>query len=133
MDNHTWELLLKDGRVIDIPPTAVETVKRRWEEHKPINLKSESIPWNDIAKFAKTGKTWGQQLLADGAAQAFKEPVLHEDGSIEFRWVRKDVSGHQWATHFSKIPSYRMLKNEDGLITMAFKLPVHLIDQSKTP
>lgn len=132
-DTHTWELILKDGRVIDIPPQAVDTVRKRRDAKQPIHLKHEDINYYDIQEFRRTGKLWGQQLLAEEAAQAFGEAIINEDESIKTRWVKKQVSQQQWHKHYSAIPSYKLLSNEDGLTTIAFRLPVHLVDTSKTP
>jgi hypothetical protein len=128
--NYYWELIQFDGTRIEIPPSAVEVVNRRWSNGDPIITDSMTIPANQIKTFRKTNKLFGQQPLLEAAAQAFNEPVLNEDGSIGSRWVKKSVTQTQYNKHYSAISAYRHLGEEQGMVTVAFRLPIHQIDHS---
>jgi hypothetical protein len=125
-----WELLQFDGTVTQIPPNAVDTIKRRWDAGEPIHLSIGSIPANQIKAFRLTDKLYNSQPLIEEVAQAFKEPLLSEDGSIKARWVKKHVTNEKWNKHYSAIHSYRHLGAENGMTIIAFKVPTHLIDYS---
>lgn len=127
-----WELIQRDGTVLEIPPEAVATVKRRWEAGLPIHTRySGSIPPNQIAAFRPTDKIPSSQRLIEGAAQAFGEPVeaTYENGEkyIVARWCKKRVTQQKWEKYYA--PSgYKRLAEENGMVTVAFRVPVHQIN-----
>lgn len=123
-----WELVQFDGAVILIPPNAVETVKRRWDNGDPIHLRSGSIPHNQIKAFRLTDKQYNSQPAIEAVAQAFHEPLTGEDGSIKARWVKKNVTQANWSKHYHAIPSYHQIGDFNGMVTVAFRLAVHDID-----
>jgi hypothetical protein len=127
-----WELIQKDGTVIEIPPEAVETVKRRWDSGQVIHTNYQgSIPPNQIAAFRPTEKVANQQPILEEVARAFNEPVIEErDGEevVKARWVKKRVTQQKWDKYYSPHQSYKKLNEDMGMITIAFRLPVHLID-----
>lgn len=126
-----WEIIEHDGTVTDIPPDSVEVVRRRWKNNEPINLATTSIPANQIKKFQLTGRPYGQQPLLEAAAQAFKDPMYNPDGTVIVQWVKKHVPQREYTKHYGAIPSYRRLDEDRGMIVVAFRLPVHLIDTAK--
>lgn len=123
-----WELIQHDGTRIEIPPEAVATVKRRWDKGEPIHTSTGSIPANQIKKFQQTDKAFTTTPLLEAAAQAFGEPMFKEDGSVKARWVKKNVTQDRWNRHFAALPSYRQLGEFNGMVTIAFVLPIHQID-----
>lgn len=125
-----WELITKDDSHYDIPPQAVEVVKRRMDNHDPINLSTASIPYSEIKNFRITSRQYGQPLL-EAAARAFNEPMLNEDGSMVVRWVKKTVPQREYAKHYSHVPSYRSLDSDGNMVTIAFRLAIHEIDVNK--
>ena len=129
-DNHYWELKTKDGASIQIPPSAVDIVKRRWDAGQPIHTTARTVPPRDIVSFEKSTKILSEVPLVEAAAQAFNEPIVSENGIVA-RWVKKDVTQGEFNQFYSKNPAYRKLKNDAGLVVVAFKLPVHLCDESK--
>ena len=129
-DNHYWELKTKDGASIQIPPSAVDIVKRRWDAGQPIHTTALTVSPRDIVSFEKSTKIWSEVPLVEAAAQAFHEPIVSENGIVA-RWVKKDVTQGEFNQFYSKNPAYRKLKNDAGLVVVAFKLPVHLCDESK--
>lgn len=126
-----WELITKDDSRYEIPPQAVEVVKRRMDNHDPINLSTASIPYSEIKHFRITSKSYGQQPLLEAAAQAFNDPMYNDDGSLIGKWVKKQVPNRVYAKTYAGTPAYRVLDTESGMTTVAFFLPVHLIDTSK--
>lgn len=128
-----WQILLYDGSTIDIPPDAVETVRRKWKNKEPIDLNHRSIPSGQIKDFSQSDKIYSQQPLLEAASQAFNEPVINPDESIASRWVKKAVTGPKWDKHYSAHPAYRRLGEENGMVMVAFRLPIHAIDVNKTP
>lgn len=131
MPEYYWELVRRDGTTVDIPPNAVETVQRRWDSKQPIHTTNGSIPYGDIQDFRKTSKLYGQRMLAEQAAQAFDEAIFTEDGSVQARWVKKEVSPHEYQKHYSAIPSYHRLADENEMVWVAFKLAVHDVDLAR--
>src|ERR1035438_4291585 len=108
-----WELLQFDGTRVMIPPSAVELVKRRWDSGQPIHMNTGSIPANQIKSFTQTNEPFGQAKLLEDVAQAFKEPMETLDGSIESRWVKKNVTQAKWDKHYSHI-GYKRLGDSNG-------------------
>ena len=121
-----WELVQHDGTTLDVPPDLVATIKSRMEQKLVINTTSMAIPANQIKYFRKTSKVYTDQPLIESASQAFREPLLNEDGSIQAKWVKKPYTQREWAKLGS--PGYRRLPDEDGMVIGAFKQPIHQID-----
>lgn len=132
MSKYYWELVQKDGTVIYIPPEAVEVVKRRWNEGQPIHTSQGSVPSSQIKHFRPTDKPHGEQPLLEAAAQAFNEPVINPDGSIDSRWIKRRVPHQLFNRQYANIPAYRKIGEEAGLVVMAYRLPVHLINVQET-
>lgn len=128
MPEFYWELIQHDGTVIEIPPAGVDVVKRRMANGEPINTKTAIIPANQIKTFRQMGKQFNPQPLLEAAAQAFDEPVVNDDGSVASKWVKKPVTQREYAKHFSNIPAYRKLADENNVVVVAFRLPVHQIN-----
>lgn len=133
-----WELTYRDPtdfktiRKVQIPPASAPNIRKRWDNGEPIHLNTGSIPANQIVGFEKTSKMFSTQRLLDEVAQAFNEPQYNaDDGSMIVRWVKKEVTQDQWNRHFSPIGAYKYLGEGSGMTTIAFRLPVHIIDTTK--
>jgi hypothetical protein len=123
-----WELIQKDGTIIEIPPDAVDVVKRRWEQGLPIHTKHQgSIPPSQISAFRPTEKPATSQPLLEEVAQAFNEPVINDDESIAVKWVKKRVTQNKWDKYYGPT-GYKKLGDENGMVTVAFRLPIHQVD-----
>ena len=125
-----WEIVKRDGSVVEVTPAAVETIRRRWDEGKAIHTRYETIPAHQIVDFRQTAKPYGTPLL-EAVAQAFNEPQFTPDGSVVARWVKKHVTTRDWAKHYSLSPGYKKLADEAGMVVVAFRLAVHDIDTAK--
>ena len=125
-----WELIQHDGTRLELPPSAVESVKRHMDSGRPIHTaRSGSIPVNQIKAFRPTDRPFvDNSRLLDASAQAFHEPVITEEDSVVTRWVKKHVTQSKWETHYSKIPAYQKLRDDGGMVVAAFRLPVHEIN-----
>lgn len=128
--NFYWELVQFDGTTLDVPPDLVDTVKKRMEQKLIINTTSMSIPSNQIKYFRKTSKPFHAQPVIEAVAQAFKEPLLNEDGSIQAKWVKKLITQREYAKLGSQ--GYKRLPDEEGMVVVAFRQPIHQIDVEKT-
>lgn len=131
MDNHYWQITLRDGQKIQVPPEAVEIVKRRWEANQPIKTSKQIIPIHQIVAFEKTSRTKAEVPLVEAAAQAFKEEMLNEDGSVICRWVKMQVTSKEWEKHYSP-HHYKRLADEDGMVVVAWFQPAHLFNSERT-
>lgn len=131
-----WELVLKDGTRYEIPPKFVEAVRARMDAKEAVSLRSAVIPYSEIGAFRQTNKAQSDQSLLTEAAQAFRQPIATKIGvngilydGIEARWVKKEVTSREWSRFYA--PSgYRKLDESGGMVTVAFRLPTHLIDPS---
>jgi len=127
-----WELIQRDGTVIEMPPEAVAVVKRRWEAGQPIHTKHQgSIPPAQIVAFRPTDKLATQTPLLEEVAQAFNEPVVEvrENGEtvVIVRWVKKRVTQNRWEKFYSP-SNYKRLGEEAGMVTIAWRQPIHQIN-----
>ena len=129
--DYYWELVQHDGTILEIPPEAVEAIKRRLDTGDPIHTKTMSIPTNQVKYFRQTERLVTAAPLLEAVAQAFNEPIEAENGSIKAKWVKKQVPSRMYSKHYAAIPAYRTLENEGHMVTIAFKLPIHLIDPRK--
>lgn len=127
MVKYYWEIVEFDGTVTQIPPEAHDVIQRRWDNNQAIHTTNHSIPANQIKKFRITDKPYGEQPLLEAAAQAFRQPVYHEDAVVA-RWVKRSVPQQMYNRRYAGIPAYRSLGENNGMIMMAFRVPVHLID-----
>lgn len=131
-ENYYWNLTLKDGRVVAIPPKGVPVVQRKMAAREPIVTTDSTIPFSEIKGFDKTSRVYGQQsLLPEEVAQAFDEPIFTKDADgndmVKARWVKKQVTTQEYAKQYAK--SYRRLESDEGgMIWVAFALPVHQIN-----
>lgn len=132
MTEFYWELIQHDGTRLEIPPSGVESIKRRMDNGQPIHTAhSGSIPSNQIKAFRPTEKPFSDQLLIEEVAQAFDEPIM-EGESVQARWVKKHVTQNKWEKFYS--PSgYKILRQENGMVVVGFRVPTHLINPSVTP
>jgi hypothetical protein len=121
-----WELILRDGTKYEIPPAAVGTVNKRMGSKEPIFINTATIPFAQVEHFRQTDKVFGQPLL-DAVAQAFKEPVITDNG-IQARWVKKRVTQRDFNKKFAALPAYRKLEEGNGMVTIAFRLATHDIN-----
>lgn len=126
-----WELLTKDGSSIIIPPQSVSKVNKHMAEGTAIVTKAMTIPADQVKSFHVSNRLYSSQPLLDAAAQAFKEPIFNEDGSMVAVWVKKPVTNREYASHYSKIPSYRKLSDDGSHVWIALFLPVHDVDLDK--
>lgn len=129
MSEFYWELIQFDGTRIDVPPSLVDTIKRRMASGEPINTKTMSIPANQIKTFRRSEKRFGEQNLIESASRAFKEPMITQDNTIVSKWVKKEVTNARYDSYYSKQPSYKRLASEAEMTTIAFRLPIHTITE----
>ena len=123
-----WELEQFDGTKTQIPPHAVGTVKRRWDENQPIHLNIGSIPANQIKKFTPTDVVYSKQILLDDVSRIFNEPMINDDGHILCVWVKKNVTQAKYDKYYAPHIGYKRLGDFNGMVTVAFRLPIHAID-----
>jgi hypothetical protein len=128
MGEYYWELVQRDGTTTEVPPDLVDVIKRRMANKEPINTKSAVIPFAQIEHFRKTSKPFNTQPLIEAAAQAFKEAIFNEDGSIQAQWVKKEVTQRDYDKKY--VHGYRVLDKANNMVVIAFRLPTHLIDNS---
>lgn len=129
--DYYWQLTLKDGTTVDIPPKSVEAVQALIKAGKPIHTKSAVIPANFVSIFRQTSNPYGNTKLIDDVARVFNEQELNEDGSIVSRWVKKEVTHEQYQRYYSQILGYKKLEDKDNMAVVAFMLPIHTIDLAK--
>lgn len=131
-DQFYWDLTLKDGRVVPIPPNAVATVRRKMTAKDPISTTDGVIPFSEIKGFDRTSRRKIEVPLLEEAAAAFNEPLFNDDKEVKARWVKKEVTALEYARFYGPSPGYRRLGTDpSGLVWVAFVLPVHKIDQSR--
>lgn len=131
-----WELVQFDGTVTPIPPTAVKMVKRRWDNGDPIHTSAGSVPASTIKSFRQTDKLFNSQPLIEDVARAFNEPIIEkrvgangiEEEVVIVRWVKKNVTQDRYNRYYSNIPGYKSLGEENGMVVMAFRQPIHQIN-----
>lgn len=130
-DNY-WQLRLKDGTAIDIPPEFVEQVKSLFSKREPIHMKHRTVLYSEIEGYNMIAKRKNDVPLIESAAQAFKEPMYTDDGSVQSRWCKKEVTQSEYQRRFSNLPGYQSLgTSSSGLVVVAFTVPVHLIDVNR--
>jgi hypothetical protein len=138
MDEYFWELKLRDGTKIPIPPEFVGVVKRKMEAKEPITTSRSVIPFAQVDGFDKTAKKRTDNKLLEDVAVAFKEPLVRtrefadgtNDEAVSVKWVKKQVSQREWDTYYSK-GSYKRLNSEAGIVIVAMLVPTHLVDTSR--
>lgn len=129
-NDYYWELQLRDGQKISVPPAGVPIVQRKMSAKEAIPTSTMTIPYADIVRFVKTSRRFTDVKLIEDAARAFNEPVYTEDGAIKARWVKRQVTPQEYSSYYAK-GNYRRLGEEDGMVWVAFVLPVHKIDFNK--
>lgn len=128
MSEYYWELVQHDGTKLEIPPSGVDVIKRRMASGEPINTRTAVIPVNQIKFFRQTDRLFGSERLLEDVARAFNEPQLTDDGGIVSRWVKLQVTQASWNKTHSHSPNVKRIDEGSGMVTIAFRLPVHQID-----
>lgn len=128
-NDYYWNLVLRDGRTVVIPPKSVSLVKQRMDSRQPIHTTNGSIPFAQIESFDRSSRRLTDVKLVEGVAQAFNEPLVTEDGEVKARWVKKEVSRTEYDKRMSKSTFYHFLGEEGGMVTVGFLLPVHRFDK----
>lgn len=134
MDQYYWELTLRDGSKISIPPEGVEVVKRRWDNGQPIHTSRQVIPPGQIVGFEKTARRKTDVPLIEAAAHAFNEPMFanYPNGEeyVVSKWVKMPVTPKEWEKYYSP-HHYKRLPDDGGMVMVAFLQPVHQINPQK--
>lgn len=125
-----WDLTLKDGRVIPVKPEYADGIKQKLSAKEPLVTSNGVIPFSEVKGFDKTSRHFTTTPLLEEVAQAFNEPMYNDEGDIKARWVKKQVTSGEYSKHYSKI-GYRRLNDYNGMVWVAFALPVHIIDLNK--
>lgn len=121
----------KDLKTLWIPPASVPDIQKKMSNNEPIHLTGAgTVVPSQIRSFEPSDKPFNPQPLLDAVAGAFNEPVINEDGSIACRWVRKEVTSHQWDKHYGPI-GYKRLGDTVGMVSVAMFMPIHQIDTAK--
>lgn len=102
-------------------------------DNLPINTKTMSIPAHQIKSFRICEKPYTSTPLLEEVAGVFKEAMHNDDGSMIYRWVKKGVTQDKWNKYYSPNVAYKKIGDENNMVIIAFKLPVHLINASVTP
>lgn len=126
--DYYWNLILKDGRVLPIPPRGVPVVQRKINAKEPIHTKSEMIPFSEVKGFEQTSRRHTDVKLLEDTARAFNEPVVTDQGEVKARWVKKHVSQAEYDKYYAKSIMYRKIADTEGMVAVAMLLPVHKID-----
>lgn len=127
MNDYYWEIIRKDEPPVYIPPDKVEQVNKLWKAKEPIPTTNETVQPYTIIAFRISAKRYFRTPLLEEAAQAFNSPVLTDEG-IQARWVKRLVPRRMYDKHYGSIPGYHMLSEQNGLVFVAYRLPVHLIN-----
>lgn len=131
-----WRLTKRDGSFIDIPPipvegnpgvTIVDLVKRRWDNRLPIHTQLGSVPVSEIKSFEPSDRPYSDTPLLEAASRAFNEPLYNEDGSIQAKWVKKQIPMAMYNKHYSHISAYKQLSSDGTWVTIAFRVPTHAV------
>lgn len=131
MSEFYWNLVLKDGSTIQIPPSLVAVIKRRIANREAINMRSRMVLYAEIERFEQTSRLFTARPLLEEVAQVFSEPMLTEDGDIQTRWVKKQVTPGEYAKKYTH--GYKRLPDEDGMVVVAFRKAIHDVDITTTP
>lgn len=127
-----WHIELYSGEIIRVKPDMVKFVQNKINQGDgSIPTPTRSIIVKDIRDFRMSDELYTDQKFIEGAATAFNEPQLNEEGAVLCRWVKKSVPRRQWDNYYKNIPSYKLLASDDSYVTIGFKLPLHQLDYQK--
>lgn len=123
-----WILTLWDKQTIRVKPNNVEFVKSKLEKGDGhIITATRTVAVKDIKSFDETDTPYienalpqGDTTLLEQAAQAFGEPVIANDGAVKMKAVKKFVPQRRYDQHYSQIPAYTKLSDEDGRVLVGF-------------
>jgi hypothetical protein len=92
---------------------------------------TRSISVKNIKDFRLSDEPYVNQKLLETNNALLGRPTYTKEGSVIARWVKKQVPARRWQSFYSANPAYHLLSSDNSLVTMAFLLPIHLIDHSK--
>jgi hypothetical protein len=147
-----WHIELYSGEIIKVKPdpAKIQHIQNLIAKQEgAITTPTRSIIVKDIKDFRESDQMYTDQKLLEGASQAFKEPIYVPGKKLSFtkpdgtpgeyqysdaiaaRWVKKSVPRRKWEGYYSKIPSYRLLSENDNYVMMTFVVPLHQIDHTQ--
>lgn len=122
-----------DLHTVKIPPDSVPLITRKIANKQPINLSNNAVVLpGQVKEFEPSDIPFGEENLLEEASRAFNEP-LHTSSGLASKWVKKTVTMGKFEKFYSISPGYHPLAEINGMMTVAFKLPVHVINQQITP
>lgn len=126
-----WELKygdFRDPKSLMIPPSAVQSIQRRWDNNQPIHTSQGDVAPSQIKSFEPTDKPFNPPLLIAEVARAFNEPILDDDGDVVCKWVKKTMPTNLYTRYYAMSHGYHKLGDQNGMTIVALFLPVHQID-----
>lgn len=129
-----WHLELYSGEIIKVKPETdtIQTIQRLIASQQgAITTPTRSIVIKDVRDFRLSDELYTDQKLLEDANTAVNQPTLTESGAIKARWVKKSVPARRWYSFFRFNPVYKLLDEAHDSVTLAFVLPVHLIDHNR--
>lgn len=129
-----WHIELYSGEIIKVKPNAAKIKYIQdliAKQEGAITTPTRSIIVKDIKDFRLSDEHYSNQKLLESSSQAFNEPIITKDDTVQARWIKKSVPRRKWDTHYRFIPAYRLLNEGDSFVSMAFMLPTHQIDHQK--
>lgn len=131
--SHYWHLIKWDGEVIKVKPENVEFVQAKLDTSEGfIKTPNRSIAVKDIKDFVESDEIFTDHKLLEGASKAFNDPVINDSDDVVCRWVKKSVPKRQYTRYYMHFPAYRRLREDDSYVTIAWKQPVHQINNQLT-
>lgn len=129
-----WHIELYSGEIIRVRPN-VDNVREIQEmiakQEGSITTPTRSIIVKDIRDFRLSDEMYTDKKLLEDGKRAFGEPTFTKDGAMVCRVVKRSVPRRKWESHYSKIPSYSLLSENDSFVTIAFTVAIHEIDYSR--
>lgn len=128
-----WHIELYSGEIIKVSPD-VEKIARIQKliasQTGAITTPTRSIIVKDIKDFRLSDEPYTDQKLLEDGAQAFKQALFDDTGSVVSRWVKKSVPRRRYETFYRFNSAYKVLIQDERFVVVAFRLPVHQIDNA---
>lgn len=131
---HYWHLETWEKEIIRVKPdpTNIQYIQNLIAKGEgAIVTPTRTITIKSVKDFRLSDEVYADQKSLEDGSQAFKDPIIHKDGSVACRYVKKSVPQRMWDKYYKFHTAYRMLEMNDNRVTIAFIVPVELIDRER--
>ncbi len=130
-----WVIETWEGEKTKVRPDAqnIAMIQKKMNSGEGVIITpTQTISVKSIKSFSISDEPFTDQKLVEGAAVAFNEPQLTEDGSVLCAWVKKAIPKRRFESYHRYSPAYKVVEEGENFVIVGWRQPIHQIDRAQT-